>query len=235
MFSINSFHDLVILVSLNLNRGTEDLSLPFYPPLTLFFLFLQTLFCSRSKGVLRLQCHHKASPPFFFFVSGSSRPTIQSTCDSLLLLSGNPITPTIYLSSSHSILCLCLFNTRWSCLPGIGCLMCDAERFPIDGMERMGRREGRVSRGYRIGGEKRRGRTKCFGPESIEVDYLPQTEMAKVEWKLKRLQWSAGNLFFMRNCSFAPVYWTAVLKSFLLQKAIEFSIRMMSWTLFGFH
>lgn len=67
MFSINSFHDLVILVSLNLNRGTEDLSLPFYPPLTLFFLFLQTLFCSRSKGVLRLQCHHKASPPLFFF------------------------------------------------------------------------------------------------------------------------------------------------------------------------
>lgn len=139
----------------------------------------------------------------FFFFSGSCRPTIRSTCDSLLLLSGNPITPTIYLSSSHSILCLCLFNTRWSCLPGIGCLRCDAERFPIDGMERMERRERRG--GYRIGGEKRRGRVdgraKCFGPKSIGADYLPPKETARVEWKLKRLQWSAGNSFFMRTCA----------------------------------
>ena len=53
--------------------------------------------------------------------------------------------------------------------------------------------------------EKRRGRVdgraKCFGPESVGADYLPQKEMAKVEWKLKRLQWSAGNSFFMRNCT----------------------------------
>lgn len=144
---------------------------------------------------------------FCVFLSlAGSRPTIQSTCDSLLLLSGNPITPTIYLSSSHSILCLCLFNTRWSCLPRIGCLRCDAERFPIDGMEGMGRREGRARAkgGYRIVGEKKRGRVdgqaKCFGPESIGADYLPQKEAAKVEWKLKRLQWSAGNSFFMWNC-----------------------------------
>lgn len=233
MFSINSFHDLVILVSLNLNRGTEDLSLPFYPPLTLFFLFLETLFFSRSKGVLRLQCHHKASPPPLFFCLAV--PDLQfralvilcSFC--LAILSPRPSTsPSATPFSAY----VCLILGGVVCL-GLG-VWCDAERFPIDGMERMGRREGRVSRGYRIGGEKRRGRTKCFGPESIEVDYLPQTEMAKVEWKLKRLQWSAENLFFMRNCSFAPVYWTAVLKSFLLQKAIEFSIRMMSWTLFGF-
>lgn len=234
MFSINSFHDLVILVSLNLNRGTEDLSVPFYPPLTLFFYFSRHYFVHAQKVSYGFSVIIKPPPPFFFFVW-----QFQTYNSEHLWFSAPSVWqsyhPAIYLSSSHSILCLCLFNTRWSCLPGIGCLMCDAERFPIDGMERMGRREGRVSRGYRIGGEKRRGRTKCFGPKSIEVDYLPQTEMAKVEWKLKRLQWSAGNLFFMRNCSFAPVYWTAVLKSFLLQKAIEFSIRMMSWTLFGFH
>lgn len=227
MFSINSFHDLVIPISLNLNGSQErSCASSFSSLLSLFcFQFLQPLFCSHSKmsqcfSVIMLR---------YFFSSGSSRPTIRSTCDSLLLLSGNPITPTIYLSSSHSILCLCLFNTRWSCLPGIGCLRCDAERFPIDGMERIGRREGRARGGYRIGGEKRRGRVdgraKCFGPESIWADYLPQKEMTKVEWKLKRLQWSAGNSFFMRNCTvlhqrIEPQY----LNPLLLQKAIELSI-----------
>lgn len=203
MFSINSFHDLVIPISLNLN-GSEELSRPsvfFFPPLTFLFSISPAIILFILKDVSLLQCHHVK----VLFFAGSSRPTIQSTCDSLLLLSGNPITPTIYLSSSHSILCLCLFNTRWSCLPGIGCLRCDAERFPIDGMERMGSREGRARGGYRIGGEKRRGqvdgRAKCFGPESIGADYLPQKEMAKVEWKLKRLQWSGGNSFFMRNCT----------------------------------
>lgn len=87
--------------------------------------------------------------------------------------------------------------------------------------------------GYRIGGEKRRGqvdgRAKCFGPESIRADYLPQRETDKVEWKLKRLQWSTGNSFFRRNCTvlhqrIEPRY----LNPFLLQKAIELSIKMMS-------
>lgn len=138
MFSINSFHDLVIPISLNLN-GSELLSFSFFLLLSLFlfFFFCFPLFCSHSKVSLCFSIITLRS-----FLSAGSRPTIQSTCDSLLLLSGNPITPTIYLSSSHSILCLCLFNTRWSCLPGIGCLRCDAERFPIDGVERMGRRDG---------------------------------------------------------------------------------------------
>lgn len=206
MFSINSFHDLVIPISLNLN-GSEHLSCspPSLPSSHFLFSISAAIILFTLRGVSLLQCHHLKAFFSSLSLSGSSRPTIQSTCDSLLLLSGNPITPTIYLSSSHSILCLCLFNTRWSCLPGIGCLRCDAERFPIDGMERTGRREGRASGGYRIGGEKRRGqvdgRAKCFGPESIGVDYLPQTERAQVEWKLKRLQWSAGNSFFMRNCT----------------------------------
>lgn len=55
---------------------------------------------------------------------------------------------------------------------------------------------GRENGGYRIEGEKRRGRVderaKCFGPESIAADYLPQKETVKVEWKLKRPQWSVG-------------------------------------------
>lgn len=42
-------------------------------------------------------------------------------------------------------------------------------------------------------------------------------------------------IFHEKLHSFAPAYWTAVLKSFLLQKAIELCIKMMSWTLFGFH
>lgn len=42
---------------------------------------------------------------------------------------------------------------------------------------------------------------ECFGPESIGADYLPQKKTPKVEWKLKRLQWSAGNSFFKRNCT----------------------------------
>lgn len=135
MFSTNSFHDLVIPISVNWN-GSEKLSCPSSHIFVL--LSLQPLFCSHSK---MSHCFSVIVLRSFFF-PGSSRPTIQSTCDSLLLLPGYPITPTIYLSSSHSILCLCLFNTRWSCLPGIGCLRCDAERFPIDGMERTGRREG---------------------------------------------------------------------------------------------
>lgn len=196
MFSINSFHDLVIPIWLNLN-GSEELSCN-----SSFLFSISAAKTHTLKDVTLLHCHHVK---VYFFSSGSSRPTIQGTCDSLLLLSGNPITPTIYLSRSHSILCLCLFNTQWSCLPGIGCLRCDAERFPIDGMERIGRREGRVSGGFRIEGERRRGRVdgqaKCFGPESIEVDYLPQKETSKVEWKLKGLQWRTVNSFFMRNCT----------------------------------
>lgn len=104
---------------------------------------------------------------------------------------------TISLSSSHSILCLCLFNTLWSCLPGIGCLRCD--------FQLMGWRGWSESGGYGIGGEKRRGRVdgwaKCFGSESIGVNCLLHKETLKVEWKVKGLRWSAGNSFFMRNCT----------------------------------
>lgn len=93
------------------------------------------------------------------------------TYNSRLLLSGNPIKPTIFLSSQHSILCLCLFNTRWSCLCGIGCLRCDAEI--------SNRWEGERG-GYRIEEERRRGpvdgQAKCFGPESIRTDYLLERE-----------------------------------------------------------
>ena len=154
-------------------RSCPVLLLFFSPPLTFFFfsffvfLFLQPLFCSHFK---MSHCFSVIMLRFFFFFFCCSRPTIQGTCDSLLLLSGNPITPTIYLSSSHSILCLCLFNTRWSCLPGIGCLRCDAERFPIDGMERMGTGVERgESKGEVIELEEKREEAKSMGEQSVLV------------------------------------------------------------------
>ena len=134
MLSVNSSHDLVIPISLKLN-GPEELPLSFLP-----FLFLQPSFCSLSKMSL---CFSVIMSRSFSF-SGSRRPTIQSTCDSLLLLSGNPITPAIYLSRSHSILCLCLFNTRWSCLPGIGCLVRDFQLMGWRRKRERGTREWRL-------------------------------------------------------------------------------------------
>lgn len=143
------------------------------------------------------------TPPHPPPLPGRSRPTIQSTCDSLLLLSGNPISTTIYLSSSHSILCLCLFNTRWSCPPRIGCLRSDAERFPIDRMERNGK-----ERGYRIGGEEKRGRVdgqaKCFGSKRNRADDLPQTENSRRRMEAESASvecWDFFFFFFMRNCT----------------------------------
>lgn len=168
MFSINSFHDLVIPISLNLH-GSEELSCPssfLFPSSHFFFCFsISAAFILFTlQDVSLFQCHHVK----IFFCC--SRPTIQGTCDSLLLLSGNPITLTIYLSSSHSILCLCLFNTRWSCLPGIGCLRCDAERFPIDGMERMGTGVERwESKGEVIESEEKREEAKSMGEQSVLV------------------------------------------------------------------
>lgn len=68
---------------------------------------------------------------------------------------------------------------------------------------------GRASGGYRIGGEKGRGRVdgraKCFGPESTGADYLPEKVTAKDEWKLKRLQcWEF--IFHEKLHSFAAAY-----------------------------
>lgn len=125
MFSINSFHDLVILVSLNLNRGTEDLSVPFYPPLTLFFYFSRHYFVHAQKVSYGFSVIIKPPPPPFFFLSGSSRPTIQSTCDSLLLLSGNPITrPSTSPAATPFSAYVCLILGGVVCLGlGVWCVM----------------------------------------------------------------------------------------------------------------
>lgn len=123
MFSLNSFHDLVIAVGLQRIRGGV---LPVLPAPQPSFCSAQRYLCASAAS---------AQP----FLPPLPLPDLQFRA--LVILrslppSGSPITRTISLSASHSILCLCLFNTRWSCLPPTGCLRGDAERFPVDGMER---------------------------------------------------------------------------------------------------
>lgn len=62
---------------------------------------------------------------------------------------------------------------------------------------------GRASGGYRIGGEKRPSRwaSKVFWSRKHRGRLFTTKKTPKVEWKLKRLQWSAGNSFFKRNCT----------------------------------
>lgn len=118
--SSNSFHALVVSVSVNW-AGSEEPSRPSSRSLLLAVIFF-TLRCLLAS----LSSCWSSSPQF----------------RALVIFCLSPLN--IYLSSSHSILCLCLFNTRRSCLPSIGCLRCDAERFPIDGMERHREREWRL-------------------------------------------------------------------------------------------
>lgn len=90
---------------------------------------------------------------------------------------------------------VCLILSGLVCL-GLGVCAVMLRDFQLMGWRGWEGERGRARRGYRIGGEKRRGRVdgraKCFGPECIGADYLPQKETAKVKWKLKDFSGGLG-------------------------------------------
>lgn len=208
MFSINSFHDFVIPISLNfkwIRRAVLLLS-------SFLFSIPATIILFTLKGVSLLQCHHVKVFFYIFFLfflcqfqtynSGHlwfSAPSVWQSYH------GRPSTSPAATPFSAYV-CLILGGVVWPGLGVWGVMLRDFQLMGWRGWEgEEGRERERASGGYRIGGEKRRGRVdgraKCFGPESIGADYLPEKETTKVKWKLKRLQWSAGNSFFMRNCT----------------------------------
>lgn len=134
---------------------------------------------------------------FFFplscFCFSPQSPTIWSTCDSGLPPPGDAIGP----AGLHSILGFCLFNPRRSCLARIGHLRSDAERFPIDGLRRR-----RAVKELKVKGEE----AKSMGEQSVLVQTAPGRQFTsngnkQGRMELKRLQWRAGDSFFMRDCT----------------------------------
>lgn len=179
MFSTNSFHDLVIPISLNWN-GSQELSCPSSHIFVL--LSLQPLFCSHSK---MSHCFTVITLRSFF--SLLAVPDLQfralvilcSFC--LAILSPRPSTSPAATPFSAYV---CLILGGVVCL-GLGVWGVMLRDFQLMGWRGREGERGRASGGYRIGGEKRRGRVdgraKCFGPESIGADYLPRKTTPKVE------------------------------------------------------
>lgn len=170
--SSNSFHALAISVSVNW-VGSEE-------PSRLSFSFGGCYFLHTMMSPASLSSGWGFSPQFrahVIFCSFHRLPYRPSTSTS------SAATP------FSAYVCLIL---RGVVCPALGVWGAMLRDFQLMGWRGIGRENG----GDRIEEEKRRGRVdgraKCFGPESIAADYLPQKETTKVEWKLTRPQWSVG-------------------------------------------